>query len=174
MIIIDNINNNKNNMLHKIIVNQNTEHVIQYSHTLSGNTFEWWCMQITLSFFFFFFFFSLPNSVLERINLVKWIRLPSPNRMKLLVFGCIKLPQQFGGPTAQTSAFLAYSYLLRAAGPKRLNISHSLFTDTQAHTHSTRALFNLFELLKFWINPENSVHLWNLQFFLLIVYNEKI
>jgi len=92
--------------------------------------------------------------------------------MKLLVFGCIKLPQQFGGPTAQTSAFLAYSYLLRAAGPKRLNISHSLFTDTQAHAHSTRELFNLFVLLKFGINLENSVHLWNLQYFLLIVYNE--
>lgn len=81
--------------------------------------------------------------------------------MKLLVFGCIKLPQQFGGPTV----FLAYSYLLWAAGPMRLNISRSLFADTQTHTHSTRALFNLFKLLKFWINPGNCVHLWNLQLF---------
>ncbi len=47
----------------------------------------------------------------------------------------------------------------------RLNISRSLFTDTQTHTHSTRALFNLFKLLKFWINPVNGVHLWNLQLF---------
>lgn len=155
-------------MLHKIIVHQ------KYRTCYTAHTYVVWKHFWVMMHANYFIVFFKADSLLERINLVKWISLPSPNRMKLLVFGCIKLPQQFGGPTAQTSAFLAYSYLLRAAGPKRLNISHSLFTDTQAHAHSTRELFNLFVLLKFGINLENSVHLWNLQYFLLIIYSEKI